>query len=96
MTIYVIFTIALLVCFFIIYIIAHLCKKLQDENFKIKAELENEKKTVVEAYKYADELAQIQKDKSNVNQKINEAKTSEEINEIINSISRSNNERVCK
>ena len=80
----------------IIIAISRICRELQDENLEIKAELENEKKTVVEAYKYAEELARIQKDKSDVNQKINEAKTSEEINEIINSIVAANNNKLRK
>lgn len=96
MTIYVIFIITLLVCFFIIYITAHLCRKLQAENNQIKQELEQQKATIVEMYKYADELAMIKKDKSEVNKQINEAKTDEEIANIIGGIIAANNERLRK
>ena len=78
------------------YLAAKICKKLQEENNEIKIELEKQKAVVVEVYQHAQELAKIQQDKSDVNQKINEAKSDEEINEIINSIIHSNNDRVRK
>lgn len=96
MTIYIIFGITLMVLFFILYVVGRICKKLQAENTELQMENEKQKNTIIDMYRHAEELAQIQKDKSEVNQKINEAKTDEEIREIINSIVRSNNNRVRK
>lgn len=88
--------IAIIILFALIYITAHHCRKLQEENNEIKIELEKQKAVVVEVYQHAQELAKIQQDKSEVNQKINEAQTNEEVNEIINSLIHANNERVRK
>lgn len=96
MTIYIILAIALLVLFFVLYIVAHLCKKLQIENNQLQEENAKQKATIVDMYKHAEELAQIQKDKSEVNQKIKEAKTDEEISEIINGIIAANNAKLRK
>ena len=86
--------IAIAVLFGLIYVTAHYARKLQAENCEIKMELEKQKAVVVELYQHAEELARIQKDKSDVNQKINEAQTSEEINEILNSIIHTNNDKL--
>lgn len=94
MTIYVIFGITLLVLFFIIYIVSRICKKLQEENNQIRTELVKQQEIVVELYKYADEVAMIKKDQKQINQKINEAKTDEEISNIISGILAANNSRM--
>ena len=65
----------------LLFAVSRLCKKAQNESKELKEELEKQKQTVVELYNHAEELAQIRQDKSDVNKKINEAKTSEEINQ---------------
>lgn len=84
-----IITIGILVV--LLFAIAKICKGLQEENTKLKDENLKQKNTIVEMYRHAEEVAQIQQDKSEINQKINEAKTDEEITEIINSIINLNN-----
>lgn len=96
MTIYIILGVTLLVLFFALYIVSHLCKKLQAENNELQIANEVQKATIIDMYKHAEELAQIQKDKSEVNQKIKEAKTDEEISEIINGIIAANNAKLRK
>ena len=85
-----------LICFMAVYLTAHWCKKLQDQNKELKAEVEKQQQTIVDMYKHAEELAQIHQDKSEVDQKINEAKTNEEISEIINGIIAANNSKLRK
>ena len=85
-----------LICFMATYLVAHWCRKLQEENKDLKAEIEKQQATIVDMYKHAEELAQIHQDKSEVDQKINEAKTNEEISEIINGIIAANNSKLRK
>lgn len=96
MTIYIILGITLLVLFLALYIVGRICKKLQEENTELQMANEKQKATIIDMYKHAEELAQIQKDKSEVNQKIKEAKTDEEISEIINGIIAANNAKLRK
>lgn len=78
------------------YFTGKVCKKLQEENTEIKTELEKQKATIKELYKNAEAIARIQKDKSDVNQKINEAKSDEEICAIISALVRTNNDKLRK
>lgn len=94
MTMTVTLLIAIAVLILIIFVIGHICKGLQEENTKLKDENTQQKATIVEMYHHAEELAQIQQDKSDVNKKINEAKTDEEITGIINSIVHTNNDKL--
>ena len=74
-------------------------KTLKDKNKEIsqlKNELNKQKEVTVELYKHAAEIAKIEKQKDKTNQKINEAKTDEEIIDIINSVIDANNDRVRK
>ena len=80
----------------LLFAVSRLCKKAQNESKELKEELEKQKQTVVELYNHAEELAQIRQDKSDVNKKINEAKTSEEINAIISGLIHINNDRMRK
>ena len=78
------------------YFTAKVCKKLQEENTQIKTELEEQKLTIKELYKNAEEIARIQKDKSDINKKINEAESDEEICAIISAIVHTNNDKLRK
>ena len=80
----------------LIFVAASRCKSLIAQNKAQKEEIEKQKEIVVEVYKHAEEVAKIKKDQSQVNQKINEAKTDEEISNIISGILAANNNRVRK
>lgn len=71
-------------------------RKKNDEISALKSELNKQKEVTVELYKHAAEIAKIEKQKDKTNQKINEAKTDEEIIDIINSVIDANNDRVRK
>ena len=87
---------ACIVLVLLIYVITTRTIKLQKEAKALKEEIVKQKEIVVEMYRYADELAMIKKDQSQVNQKINEAKTDEEISNIISGIIAANNNRMRK
>ena len=80
----------------LIFVAASRCRSLIQQNKAQKEEIEKQKEIVVEVYKHAEEVAKIKKDQSQVNQKINEAKTDEEISNIISGILAANNNRVRK
>lgn len=86
--------IAIAVLSFLCFVAAHYARQLKSENCKLKDENEKQRATIVEMYNHAEELAQIHQDKSEVDQKINEAKTDEEISEIINGIIAANNSKL--
>ena len=71
-------------------------KKKNREISSLKNELNKQKAVTVELYKHAAEIANIEKQKDETTSKINEAKTDEEIINIINSVIDANNNRVCK
>lgn len=74
-------------------------KKSNVQKQKIKsltAQLESQKCIAKDLVKHAEELSKIKGDKEEVAQKINEAKTDEEVNEIISNLVRANNNRVRK
>ena len=62
----------------------------------LKSELEKQRAVTVELYKHSAEIAKIEKQKEKTVEKINEAKSDEEIIDIINSVIDANNNRVRK
>ena len=66
------------------------------ETKKLKAELETQQQNLITLYKHAQEIAEIEKDKNRTDQIIEEAKSDEEIIDIINTIVSINNGRVRK
>ena len=66
------------------------------ETKKLKAELEVQQQNLITLYKHAQEIAEIEKDKNRTDQIIEEAKSDEEVIDIINTIININNGRVRK
>jgi len=86
------FAVILLLLFFALkYIVSE-----RDKNKKLQEELEAQQKNLINLYKHAEEIAAIEKDKSKTDQKIEEAKSDEEVLDIINTIVSINNNRVRK
>lgn len=86
------FAVILLLLFFALkYIVSE-----KNKNKKLQEELEAQQKNLISLYKHAEEIAAIEKDKSKTDQKIEEAKSDEEVLDIINTIVSINNNRVRK
>ena len=81
-----------LIC--IIVFVSRTCRKLQTEKTELEVELQAQKANLAFIVRHAEELAQIKKDQKTTDQKITEAKTDEEIIDIINAVIASNNDRV--
>lgn len=81
-----------LIC--IIVFVSRTCRKLQAEKTELEVELQAQKANLAFMVRHAEELAQINKDQKTTDQKIAEAKTDEEIIDIINTVIASNNDRV--
>lgn len=81
-----------LIC--IIVFVSRTCRKLQAEKTELEVELQAQKANLAFMVRHAEELAQIKKDQKTTDQKITEAKTDEEIIDIINAVIASNNDRV--
>ena len=90
-TVAVIAIIAAMVLFFILYITARLCKQLQAENFQLKEKAEAQQKTIADLLRHAEEVSRISQDKGTVQEKIENAKTDEELVNIANAIIDANN-----
>ena len=71
-------------------------KKNREKQEELEEEIKKQQATIVDMYKHVEELAQIQRGKSEVDQKIKEAKTDEELAEIISSIVAINNSKLRK
>lgn len=71
-------------------------KKSREKQKELEEEIKKQQATIVDMYKHVEELALIQKGKSDVDQKIKEAKTDEELAEIISSIVAINNSKLRK
>lgn len=74
-------------------------KKLKMQTQEIKsltAQLESQKRVAEDLVKHAEDLSKIKGDKEEVAQKISEAKTDEEVSNIISDLIRANNNRVRK
>ena len=71
-------------------------REYAEKNENLEKELRKQKFITAELYRHAQEIAKIEEDDKATAQKINEARSDEEIVDIINSIISSNNERVRK
>lgn len=81
---------------FVIYVAIKTNKSKTQEIKRISAELEKQKKNVVYLVKHAEEVTKIGHDKDKVQEAIQNAKTDEEVVDVINSIISANNNRVRK
>lgn len=68
----------------------------KEEKKRLEEELSKKQELITELYKHSDEITKIRKTQSQIDQKINEAKTDEEISNIISGILAANNDRVRK
>ena len=69
-------------------------KKQSDENKKLREETENQQKNIIYLYKHAQEIAEITSEANKLEGKINNAKTDEEIIDVINSVINNNNSKL--
>lgn len=76
------------------YIMFSFYKNERNENVKLKELLDNQKKNMAFLVKHIDELTVIFNSKSQTEQKIREAKTDEEIADIINTVIEFNNSKL--
>lgn len=80
----------------VVYVAIKTSKAQKKEIKTLTARLESQKVIAENLVKHSEELSKIKGDKEEVAQKISEAKTDEEVNEIINNLVRDNNNRVRK
>ena len=76
------------------FITIRVLKKQSDENKKLREENEKQQKNIIYLYQHAQEIAAIEKDRKETDRDIQEAKTDEEVLNIINTIVTINNTRV--
>ena len=86
--------IIILVSFLIIGIVSSICKKLQAENLELKTELEKKKSNLKILLDHLEEIQKIKIDKDKFSEEIRNAKNSEEVLEVINSIITLNNNKL--
>jgi len=96
MTGYVIAGILILILVIVLYFTALVCKQLQGENTEIKTQMAKQQATIAELLRHAEEVARISSDKGKVQEKIENAKTDEELVSIANAIIGANNDRLRK
>ena len=78
----------------IVYVQSKNLKKRKEENQDLKKQIDQLKKNIAFLVKHAQEMAQIEKEKEKTFQRIEEARTDEEIADIVSIIIDSNNQRV--
>lgn len=89
--------VALLVILAFVVYVAIKTSKAQKKKIKaLTARLESQKIIAENLVMHAEELSKIKGDKEEVAQKINEAKSDEEVNQIISNLVHANNNRVRK
>lgn len=79
--------------FFLIIAIKYLVKD-KKEIKKLQEDLAAQQQNIIMLYKHAEEIAEIEKDKNHTDRVIEEAKSDEEILDVINTIVSINNNRV--
>ena len=94
----VIFYLIILACFVtligIIYALIRDIKKLKEENRLLEGKLSSARSNVEQLTKYIQNTDKIRKDEKKIAEKIEDAKTDEEVHDIINDIIALNNSRV--
>lgn len=81
----------ILVLLLIIFIIAKTCRDLQEEKNRLEMELSKQKSNMAYLVKHAHEIAEIEKDQDKIQEEIRNAKSDEEVADIINAIININN-----
>lgn len=92
-----------LVCFalflitaFVVYVAIKSYKKNRDEIKRLEGEVQKQKQNMAYLVKHTEEIATIAKDQDKVQEEIRNAKSDEEVADIINAIINFNNARVHK
>ena len=94
MTVYLIL-IAIIFCLIAALIITiSVLKKQVSENKKLKEESKVQQQNIIYLYKHAQEISEITSEANKLEGKINNAKTDEEIIDIINSVINNNNSKL--
>jgi septal ring factor EnvC (AmiA/AmiB activator) len=81
---------------FVVYVAIKTQKKNQDEIKRLEAELVKQKQNMAYLIKHTEEIATIEKSEDQVQEEIRNAKSDEEVADIINAIININNARVRK
>ena len=87
----IILIVVILVLLLIIFITAKTCRGLQEEKNRLEMELSKQKSNMAYLVKHAEEIAKIEKDQDKVQEEIRNAKSDEEVADIINAIININN-----
>ena len=80
----------------VLVIVFKTISSLKKENKRLEGELESAKTNIAYLYRNAEEVAKIEKDEKKVLEEINNAKSDEEIFNIVNTVIAANNSRVRK
>lgn len=80
----------------ILVIIFKTLSSLKKENKRLEGELEQAKTNIAYLYRNAKEIAKIEKDEKKVSEEIRNAKSDEEIFNVVNTVIAANNSRVRK
>jgi len=80
----------------VLVIIFKAMNSLKKENKRLEGELKSAKTNIAYLYRNAEEVAKIEKDEKKVSEEINNAKSDEEIFNIVNTVIAANNSRVRK
>jgi pantothenate kinase-related protein Tda10 len=89
-------TIVIVVLIAIVFFMSKMFRSLQEEKNRLEVELSKQKSNVVYLYRNAQEIAKIAKSEKKMSEEIKDAKTDEEIFNVVNTILNLNNSRVCK
>ena len=88
------FIIAFVIVLLLLIVISKYLIKEKKETKKLQEELATQQQNIITLYKHAEEIAEIEKDKNRTDRVIEEAKSDEEVLDIINTIVAVNNGRV--
>lgn len=80
----------------VLVIISKTLSSVRKENKRLEGELEQAKTNIAYLYRNAKEIAKIEKDEKKVSEEIKNAKSDEEIFDIVNTVIAANNARVRK
>jgi len=86
----------IVVLILVLVIIYKTLSSVRKENKRLEGELEQAKTNIAYLYRNAKEIAKIEKDEKKVSEEIKNAKSDEEIFDIVNTVIAANNARVRK
>lgn len=86
----------IVVLILLLVIVSKTLSSLKKENKRLEGELEQAKTNIAYLYRNAKEIAKIEKDENKFSEEIKNAKTDEEIFNVVNAVIAANNNRVRK